>query len=219
MLENYPLPRHTRIRARRLAAGCALGAVTLASIQPATAAVPLPQLVQQLRSGGCVLVMRHAESPLAAPGAKDEAEPDNPRLERQLDETGKVSARALGAALRKLRIPIGAIYSSPAFRAVETVRLAGLGSPVTVPELAEGARGMSGAADEARVKWLGRAVRLPPSTRTDTLIVTHTPNIVGALGRDAAGIQAGEMLVFRPTGAGAALLGRIRIEDWRRLAR
>lgn len=201
-----------------LAARCTVAAIALFSIPPAIAAVSVPQLVQKLRAGGCVLVMRHAESPLAAPSAVD-AEPDNPHHERQLDKAGKASAQALGAALRQLRIPIGTIYSSPAYRAVETVRLAGLGSPVSVPELAEGARGMSGAAAEARITWLKSAVRIPPSARTNTLIVTHTPNILGAFGRDASGIQGGEMLVFRPAGGGAAFLGRIRIEDWRRLSR
>jgi len=74
-------------------------------------------------------------------------------------------------------------------------------------------------AAEARLRWLKHAVRLVPSARTNTLIVTHTPNIVGAFGRDATGIAAGEMLVFRPADGGVAPLGRIRIEDWARLAR
>jgi broad specificity phosphatase PhoE len=218
MLENRGLVRRMRIVARGFRAGCALAAATLASIQPTSAQVSVPELVQQLRAGGCVLVMRHAESPFAVPSA-GEAEPDNPRHERQLDEAGKVSAQALGVALRKLRIPIGTIYSSPTFRARETVRLAGLGSPVTVPELAEGARGMSGKAEQARMTWLKRAVRGPPATATNILIVTHTPNIVGAFGDDATGIAAGEMLVFRPGEGSAALLGRIRIEEWPSLAR
>jgi len=79
--------------------------------------------VRELQAGGYVLVMRHAEAPAGTPGAS-EAEPDNPRHERQLDARGKRQAAALGSALRRLRIPIGPIYSSPTYRALETVRLA-----------------------------------------------------------------------------------------------
>ncbi|HTW75745.1 MAG TPA: hypothetical protein VMD56_12580 [Steroidobacteraceae bacterium] len=58
-------------------------------------------LVRDLRAGGYVLVMRHAQSPDARPDGSD-AEPDNAAHERQLSAAGKAQARALGAALRKL---------------------------------------------------------------------------------------------------------------------
>ncbi len=200
----------------------ALAVIPFFVMQPvaeAATALSGPQLVDELRAGGCVLVLRHADSPLAAPSGR-EAESDNPHRERQLDEAGKASAREIGAALQAVRIPIGPIYSSPAYRALETVRLARLGSPTIVAELAEGARGMSGSADASRVKWLQKAVRRRPPAGTNTLVVTHMPNIAGAFGPAAAGIKAGEMLVFRPNGQGgrgATILGRIRVEDWRNL--
>ncbi len=177
-----------------------------------------PQLVQRLRAGGCVLVMRHARAPGAGPDARH-ANADNPRHERQLDDAGEASARALGAAVRTLRVPIGPIFTSPTYRARETVRLARLGSPRIVEQLAENQSGMSGAAERSQVEWLRRAVTRAPPAHSNTLIVTHTPNIVGAFGGDAAGIEAGEMLVFEPApGRRTHLLGRITVEEWQRLA-
>src|SRR5689334_10597967 len=57
------------------------------------------ELVAALRSGGYVIVMRHARSPSAPPDANS-ANPDNPTHERQLDEAGRASAREMGEALR-----------------------------------------------------------------------------------------------------------------------
>jgi phosphohistidine phosphatase SixA len=178
-----------------------------------------PQLLQLLRSGGYVLVMRHADSPLTLPSAHDAA-PDNPQHERQLSAAGESSARAIGAALRAQHIPVGPIFSSPTYRARETIRLAALGEPILVPALAEGDRGMSGAAEQSRADWLREAVRRPPPAGMNTLIVTHTPNIASAFGRAVADIKAAEILVVSPNpGHAATLIARMGTADWPKLAR
>ena len=54
---------------------------------------------------------------------------------------------------------------------------------------------------------------------TNTLIVTHFPNINEAFTTDAARLGDGEALVFHPDGKGAAAcVGRIKIEEWPKLA-
>src|SRR5580700_8592874 len=77
-------------------------------------------LVKALRQGGYVIVMRHASSPREAPD-RQIANADNVNLERQLDEAGRASAIALGSALGQLKIPIGEVFTSPTYRALETV--------------------------------------------------------------------------------------------------
>jgi phosphohistidine phosphatase SixA len=177
-----------------------------------------PALLVALQHGGYVLVMRHANSPLIAPD-KSAAEPDNVNLERQLDETGRNASQAMGEAIRKLHIPIGTIWSSPTYRTLETIRLLGLGMPNTVSELGEGGQGMRAQdTDAKRSAWMRHAVTVTPRAGTNTLIVTHTPNIVGAFGQEAANIAAGETLVFQPDGKGSvALVTRIKIEEWSHL--
>jgi len=183
-------------------------------------AAPLsgPQLLGRLRAGGCVLVMRHARSPEATPDARS-ANSDNPHRERQLDEAGKAGARAFGAAVRALHVPIGLIYSSPTYRARETVQFARLGEAKVVEQLSESKHGMSGAAERSQTEWLRRAVAQSPPAGSNTLIVTHTPNIVGAFGNRASGIGAGESLIFEPRQDGSTrLLGRITVDEWQKLA-
>ena len=210
---NTPV-RHICQRWLQLAAAClAVATVFSAAAQPLSGA----PLLEALQRGGYVLVMRHASSPRLPP-ERAVAEPDNIHLERQLDETGRMTSRAMGEAIRKLHIPIGDIWSSPTYRALQTIRLASFGEARTVPQLDEGPQGMQAKAEESRTAWLRKAVRIRPRTGTNTLIVTHTPNILGAFGKEASAIQDGETLVFDPNAKGSkALVARIRIQAWQSL--
>lgn len=181
---------------------------------PAARAESPSELVAGLRQGGYVLVMRHASAPAAPPDAAA-AEPDNRGRERQLDEPGKRAAQTMGAAIRRLRLPIGAVWSSPTYRALETVRLAGLPTPRTDPALGDGGQSMAGVPAD-RAEWLRRKAAEAPAPGTDTIIVTQLPNIAAAFGTAAAGLGDGEALVLRPGAAAPA--GRIPIADWPRLA-
>jgi phosphohistidine phosphatase SixA len=174
-------------------------------------------LVGALRQGGYVLLMRHTSSPEARPD-KAAADPENTNLERQLDQVGRDTARAMGEAMKKLAIPIGDVLSSPTYRARETVRLASFGRPQAVPELGDGGQSMQRIA-EAPAEWLRKRVGEPPRGGTDTVMVTHMPNIVAAFGQAATGAADGETLVFRPDGKGRAeLVARVKVEEWPALA-
>lgn len=173
-------------------------------------------LVNALRQGGYVLVMRHANSP-AMPPDKSAADPGNVQLERQLDDLGRNTARAMGDAIRKLRIPIDEALSSPTYRALQTVQYLSLGKAIPAAELDEGGAGMQANADQTRVAWLRGKIAEQPRGGANTIIVTHAPNIAGSFGIDAA---AGETLVFRPDGTGgAAQVARVKIADWPTLAK
>jgi phosphohistidine phosphatase SixA len=175
-------------------------------------------LVAALRQGGYVIIMRHPSSPFTQPD-KATANADNPDLERQLDETGRNTSRAMGEAIRKLQIPIGDVLSSPTYRALEAVRLAAFGKPETFSELAEGVQRMQEHTDATRSAWLRMKATEVPRARTDTLIVTHTPNLTGAFETEASSMAAGEALIFHPDGKGAtSLVTRIKIEEWPKLA-
>ncbi len=172
-------------------------------------------LVKALRQGGYVIVMRHASSPREAP-ARQTANADNVNHERQLDEAGRASAIAMGKALHQLKIPIGEVFTSPAYRALETVHLAHFPDPRTVPELGDGGQSMQGVM-EAQAAWLQRKITQFP-TRTNTIIVTHFPNMSRAFPQWTSGLADGEALVFGADGrGGTTLMTRIKIEEWPRL--
>ena len=176
-----------------------------------------PALVQALRAGGYVLVMRHTSSPRALPDPAS-ANADNPGGERQLDATGQDTARAMGEAFRALHIPVGEVLTSPTYRARQTAAIAALGTAVTADELGDGGQGMMQDADNARSVWLRNKAGDQPRGGANTLLITHAPNILGAFGSVAADIADGETLVFRPAGAAPVLMARVEVEEWQVLA-
>jgi phosphohistidine phosphatase SixA len=175
-------------------------------------------LANALKVGGYVILMRHASSP-ATPPDRASAEPDNITPERQLDEAGRASAKAMGEAVKAMRVPIGAVLSSPTYRALQTIRLASLPSPQTFAELGDGGQSMQTLA-QGPGAWLRGKIAERPRAGTDTLIVTHLPNITAAFGNAAPDVKDGESLIFRPDGKGGAeLVGRMKIEEWPTLVR
>jgi phosphohistidine phosphatase SixA len=170
-------------------------------------------LVAALRTGGYVILMRHASSPRDAPDAAH-ADGENVAHERQLDEGGRTSARAMGEALRRLHIPIDDVLSSPTYRALQTIKLAQLRSPTTATELGDSGQSMGADKSGTRAAWLKAKSAVVPAPHENTLIVTHFPNIIEAY-PEAQGLGDGEALILHPNGqGGAAIVARVKMNDW-----
>lgn len=160
-----------------------------------------------------MIVMRHASSPRDAPDAAA-ADRDNTSRERQLDAAGRAASTAMGEALRRLMIPIGEVFTSPTYRARQTVRLLDVGTPTSVDELGDGGQSMQNATD-AQSAWLKKIVTRIPTG--NSLVVTHMPNIARAF-PEIADVADGESLVFRPDGrGGTTLAARVKIDAWAQL--
>lgn len=170
-------------------------------------------LVALLQRGGLVIVMRHANSPLQPPDAAT-ANPDNPGRERQLDEAGRRDATQMGEALRRLRIPVEEVLSSPTYRARETAKLMGFADARAVEQL--GNEGMQ-AAGADRAAWLRNEANR--TTRGgNRILITHGPNVSAAFAEYSAGMSEGEALIFDPRGPqGAVMVQRIKIGVWDKL--
>jgi phosphohistidine phosphatase SixA len=180
----------------------------------ASAEVPSPALVADLERGGFVILMRHASSPMTLPDAVEVA-PGNQGRERQLDAQGKSDAQSFGNALRRLHIPVGRVLSSPTFRARETASLAGLHDVETAPALGEPDGTMMSPTSARFSAWLRNASAKRPGPRTNTVIITHMPNIAAVFPDSANGLSAGEALVLRPDGLGGdTVIARVRINEW-----
>src|SRR5262249_785709 len=113
--------------------------------------------------------------------------------------------------------------SSPTYRALETVRLAELGSPMTYPELGDGGKSMQMSAVADQGGWLRKIVSAPPKKGTNTVIITHMPNIVPGFDGVArclhdgvaSDVKDGEDLIFAANGSGdIPLVAKIKIEEW-----
>ncbi len=166
-------------------------------------------LVSALREGGYVIVMRHARSPRQTPNA-DTANPDNINRERQLDETGRNDAIAMGASIRRLAIPIVEVESSPTYRTRETARLAGF-QEVQIREYL-GNQSMGNSSDAFTNRLLESLATAPQ--QGNRLLITHSPNITAAFPDLSPEVEQGEALVFDPDVSVEDPIARISISKW-----
>ncbi|HKW36426.1 MAG TPA: histidine phosphatase family protein [Burkholderiales bacterium] len=187
---------------------------------PALAQTPdLKSLAAQLRQGGHVIVFRHGAT------NRDQADtdplhPDNVAQQRLLSEQGKEVAQQVGAAYKKLGIPLGEVYTSKFNRAVETGRLVSGRDVVATLDLTEGGLVVTPIENDRRATALRKMAATKPAAGKNTLIVTHKPNILDAFGKDWFEIREGEASVFRPDGMGKLVpVGRVQAADWIKAAR
>jgi hypothetical protein len=60
---------------------------------------------------------------------------------------------------------------------------------------------VSTAENKRRAAALRRLASTPPSAGTNTVVVTHRPNLMDAFGKDWFDVKEGETTVFKPDGA------------------
>jgi hypothetical protein len=103
-----------------------LCAVLALSSLPAAAqnTAPEAEWIGALRDGGYVIVFRHGATHQDQADT-DPLNPDNVAKQRQLNNDGRALAKSIGEALRKLRIPVGQVYTSLFRRAIDTGALMG----------------------------------------------------------------------------------------------
>ena len=81
-------------------------------------------VLQALRSGGIVIVVRHGAT-FPDQADTDPLNFDNIAAQRNLNEKGKALAKAFGDAISQAGVPIGKVYTSKYNRAYETAIIAG----------------------------------------------------------------------------------------------
>jgi len=195
------------------AAMAVLAVMVLATVAAAQTA-SVDEIVSKLRGGGYVIVLRHG----ATHNDQADTDPlnfDNIAKQRQLNDKGRADARALGDVFRRASVPLGRVYSSRFQRAVETARLVAGREPEATADISEGGLVVSPNENNRRTQALPALIAAAPDAGTNTLVVTHRPNILDALGRDWFDIREGEASIFKPDGAGGYTpVGRVQIGQW-----
>ena len=180
--------------------------------------VNIEQLVNDMRKGGYVIVLRHGATN-ANQADTDPFHLDNVGAQRLLSETGRDVAKRVGDSFRALGIPIGEVYSSQFNRAAETALLVSGKSPSTTADLTEGGLVVSPAENARRSNALKSMALVIPESGSNTLIVTHKPNILDAFGKDWFDSREGEASVFKPDGSDKlVVVARVQAADWIRAA-
>ncbi|MEW6479640.1 MAG: histidine phosphatase family protein [Pseudomonadota bacterium] len=172
----------TTIARRRLLAACAL--------------LPLGAQADErfwslLREGGCVVLMRHAQT-VAGVGDPPGFRLGDCRTQRNLSDEGREQARRVGEAFRQQGIVLSQVRSSAWCRCTDTADLA-FGRHQVWPAINSFFRNNSGEAQTREVLKAAISVRTPENW----MLVTHQVNISALTGEFPA---MGELFVTRPTG-------------------
>lgn len=151
-----------------------------------------PPLVDTLRQGGLVILIRHG---VTEPGIGDPPEfrLDDCATQRNLSEAGRTQARSLGEWFRDQDIPVGAVRSSQWCRCLDTARLAfGAHHPIDPwPAL----NSFFDRRADAPIATRSALDSLASAFTGNQVWVTHQVNISALTGTFAA---MGELIVTRP---------------------
>jgi hypothetical protein len=58
-----------------------------------------------------------------------------------------------------------------------------------------------------------------PKAGTDTILITHQPNIIAALGKDWFEVKEGEASIFRPENGSYKLVAPVQMDEWPLIAK
>jgi broad specificity phosphatase PhoE len=187
-----------------------------------SAAAPLSaadenDLANALRAGGLVILVRHGAT-FPDQADTDPFHPDNIAAQRNLNDKGKALAKAFGDGVRQIGAPVGKVYTSLFNRAYETAVLAGFTDIEKTADITEGGLVVSPNENNRRAEALRKMLGVAPKPGTNTVIITHKPNIVDALGKDWFDVKEGEASIFRPENGRYHLVARVQMDEWPRLA-
>ncbi len=198
----------------------ALAALLCAPAWPQTAApersslasreLPPAELLAELRKGGYVLYFRHAATDFSQNDERMKSYEDCAN-QRNLIDRGRAEARAVGAAIRELRIPIEPVLASPFCRTVETAQLI-FGRAQKMQEVRGGPTAPPNA---ERYAALQKILSTPVSAGTNLAVVSHGNPFYSVAGPPY--LAEGEAAMIRPMRGDFQIVGRIRVESWNAL--
>jgi len=168
------------------------------------------ELLPELRKGGYVLYFRHVATDFSRNDEKMK-DFDDCANQRNLIDKGRAQARAIGAAIRELGIPVRRVLASPFCRTVETAQLV-FGHSEKMPEVRGGPAAPE---DPARYADLRKLMSARVEAGTNLVIVSHGNPFFSVAGPPY--LAEGEAAVIRPTGSGFEVIARVRVEGWEAL--
>jgi phosphohistidine phosphatase SixA len=201
----------------RLALFCALLGL-LPGVAYSQSAMTPADGVKALQKGGHVIIFRHGAT------HPDQADTDplnlsNVARQRQLNDEGRALAKSIGESMRKLKIPVGLVQTSMFQRAIDTGTLLGFRDAKPSVDISEGGLVVTPTENNRRAAAFRKLAAEKPPAGTNTVIVSHKPNIMDAFGKDWFDVREGEASVFEPDGKGSfRLVIRILSGDWSKLA-
>lgn len=186
-----------------------LASAAIALAPPQQTELRREALMDALRGGGYTVILRHARTDRSFNEVRDPV-PVKREEQRNLNDDGIRDAALMGVVLRKYDLRFAEVISSPMYRCTETAEMA-YGKPTSVTMAL---RTFPSPPEQATI------VAAAPKRGTNRLIVTHH----FVIETHVPGIKPGEIgeseaVVVRSVGGKVELVGRITLDDWRRLAK
>jgi phosphohistidine phosphatase SixA len=181
--------------------------------QPQFAIAENNNIAQTLRAGGFVIVVRHGAT-FPDQADTDPLNFDKIAAQRNLNDNGKALAKVFGDAIRKVGIPVGKVYTSQYNRAYETAVLAGFKDIEKTADVTEGGLVVSPNENNRRAEAFRKMLGTSPEPGTNSILITHKPNIVDGLGKDWFDVKEGEASIFRPENGAYKLVARVPMDEW-----
>jgi Histidine phosphatase superfamily (branch 1) len=170
-----------------------------------------------MKKGGYVVVIRHGRTNESA-DTKDASPLDlsNCAGQLMLNEVGTKQAQAIGEAFKKAEVPVGEVIASTYCRAMETGRLAFGKAEPSDALLLEAFVSAPGTPVPPpwpqRVEMMKELIATAPAAGTNTVLITHFPNVKAALGVQ---IGFGDAAIVKPDGHGGVIVvARITAKEW-----
>ena len=197
-------------------------AIAIPAQTPRSAAQDVTQVAfDDLKHGGFVVVIRHGKTDAPAGAPEDQSPLDlaNCSGQAMLSEAGRDEARAIGRAFMSAAIPVGKVLASGYCRAMEMARLAFGRVETSDALLLRNFVPVAGAPVPPpwpqRVEMMKKLLATVPEGPTNTVLITHFPNVNAALGVQ---IDFGDAVIVRPDAQGGArLVARIPASRWESL--
>jgi broad specificity phosphatase PhoE len=216
-LKENTMLKLLRGAATAVALAMGLSAMLAVAVSTRSSAATDQEIAQALRAGGLVIVVRHGAT-FPDQADTDPLNFDNIAAQRNLNDKGKMLAKQFGDALRQVGVPVGKVYTSKYNRGYETAVVAGFKDIEKTADLTEGGLVVSPNENNRRAEAFRKLLATAPKAGTDTILVTHYPNIIAALGKDWFDVKEGEASIFRPANGSYTLLARIQMDEWPRIA-
>lgn len=176
-----------------------------------------PALLNQIRSGGFVLYMRHGNTDNSRADRFPAVDLSDCSTQRVLSDAGRQLMRDVGRHLKAAAIPLGRILVSPMCRTRESAQLA-IGQRFEISEPLMYSANMTREQKQPRIVALKKLLAEPVPPGSNTLIVAHAPNLDDLIGFFVR--PEGTIVVFRQGGStGFEYVASIHPADWAELLR
>lgn len=169
------------------------------------------RLVEALRDGGYVIVLRHTAT--TEGGVDDPTRLEDCASQRNLSDEGRQQATSLGDAIEALDLPIGRVLASPYCRTLDTATLA-FGDGVEKEEALLPLPGVGAPGHEEALAAAEEVVAREPADGKNDVLVSHISTIEPVT---QATPEEGGSAVFAPEGDALRLVAEIPPGGWERL--